>query len=151
VTDRVVLAVAPDTGEEVVDAAFTSAAERHARLLAVRIRHDPDLPLGGWLHPEQTRQWDAAHDRARSELDTALARARAAHPEVEVTTIVVDDELVPFLAALSTRARLLVVGRSRRPGQQASPVDALVRRAACPVLVVPPVSRPAPAVLASRG
>ena len=135
---RIVLAVAPDTGAEVIETAFTAAAERGVPLLAVRIWHDPDLPVGGWLRPERTTAWDAAHHQARRQLDAALDRGRAAHPDVEVATVVVDDDLVPFLGALSLRAELLVVGRSRRPGREASPVDALVRQAACPVLVVPP-------------
>ena len=68
-------------------------------------------------------------------------RARVAHPAVHATPLVVDDDLVPFLTALSTRADLLVVGRSMQLGRRASPVDALVREAACPVLVVPPARR----------
>ena len=140
-TGHIVLAVAPGTAERAVDTAFELAAERGSALVAVRTWHDPDLPLGGWLHPDRTARWDAAHEKARSELDRALAHARAAHPAVYVTPLVVDDDLVPFLSALSTRADLLVVGRSTRPGHRASPVDALVCQAACPVLVVPPARR----------
>ena len=142
-TGRIVLAVAPRTCPEVIDAAFALATERNAPLLAVRVWHDPDLPLGGWLRPERTAAWDAAHRKARRELDRALERATAAHPEVALSTLVVDDDLVPFLAALSTRAELLVLGRCRRLGHRSSPVEALVRQAACPVLVVPPARRPA--------
>ena len=140
-TGRIVLAVSPDTPGEAVDAAFDRAGERGVPLLAVRLRHDPDLPLGGWLRPERIARWDAAHSEAQRQLDLALARARAAHPEVEVATVVVDDNPVPFLAALSTRAELLVLGRPTRLGQT-SPVDALIHRAACPVLVVPRTRRP---------
>lgn len=138
---RIVLAVSPDTPAEAVDAAFDRAAERGLPLLAVRLWHDPHLPLGGWLRPERTARWDAADREARCELDSALARARAAHPEVEVATVLVDDDPVPFLAALSTRAELLVLGRPRQ-FRQASPVDALINHAACPVLVVPRTRRP---------
>lgn len=137
----VLLAVAPGTAERAVDTAFELAAERGLTLIAVRTWHDPDLPLGGWFHPDRTARWDAAHAKARHELDRALERARTAHPAVRVTPVVVADDLVPFLSALSTRAELLVVGRSTRPGHRASPVDALVRQAACPVLVVPPARR----------
>ena len=139
---RIVLGVAGGTPPEVVDAAFGLAAERGAPLLAVRVWHDPELPLGGWLTPARTTRWDAAHRNARRGLDRALAGARAAHPAVEVTTLVVDDEVVPFLAALGLRAQLLVLGRCRRLGHRDSPVDALVRHAVCPVLVVPPLRRP---------
>lgn len=144
---RVVLAVSPDTPTDAVEVAFAHAAERGVPLLAVRAWHDPDLPLGGWLPPGCLARWDAAHATARHELDRAVERARAAHPAVTVTTVVADDDPVPFLAALSAGAELLVLGRSRRPARETSPVDALVRRAACPVLVVPPVRRPLTAPL----
>jgi nucleotide-binding universal stress UspA family protein len=147
-TGRIVLAASPDTPAEAVDAAFDRAAERGLPLLAVRLWHDPRLPLGGWLRPERIARWDAADREARRELDIALAQARAAHPEVEVTTVVADDDPVPFLAALSTRAELLVLGRPTRLGQT-SPVDALIHQAACPVLVVPRTPRPSSALVAS--
>jgi nucleotide-binding universal stress UspA family protein len=139
---RVVLAVSSDTPAEAVDVAFAQAAERGCPLLAVRTWHDPDLPLGGWLRPDRTARWDAVHRTVCNELDCALESARIAHPTVHVTTLVVDDDVVPFLAALSAHAELLVLGRSRRPRHRASPVDTLVRQAACPVLVVPPARQP---------
>jgi hypothetical protein len=46
-----------------------------------------------------------------------------------------------FALAAERGSALLVVGRSARPGHRASPVDPLVRQAACPVLVVPPARR----------
>jgi nucleotide-binding universal stress UspA family protein len=153
-TGRIVLAVAADTAARAVDTAFELAADRGVPLLAVSIWHDPDLPLGGWLRPDCTARWDAAHAKARRELDRRLERARTAHPEVQVTAVVADDDPVTFLTALSTRADLLVVGRSTRPGDRASPVDVLVREAACPVLVVPPPWRSSSSsagVLASSG
>jgi hypothetical protein len=148
-TGRIVLAVAPGTAQRVVDTAFALAAERGSRLLAVRTWHDPELPLGGWLHPDRTARWDAAHAKARRELDRALEGAEATHPGVDVSTVVIDDDLVPFLTALTTRAELLVLGRSTRPGHRACPLDALVRQATCPVLVVPPARRSSSADLAA--
>jgi nucleotide-binding universal stress UspA family protein len=135
---RIVLAVAPDTAARAVDTAFELAAQRGVPLLAVRVWHDPDLPPGGWFDPGSTARWDAAYARARSEVDHALERAKATYPAVQVTTVVADDDPVQFLSALSIQADLLIVGRSTRPGERTSPVDALVRQAACPVLVVPP-------------
>jgi nucleotide-binding universal stress UspA family protein len=138
VRDRVVVAVAPGTSTDAVGTAFELAAERGISVLAVRAWHDPDVPLGGWLRPHGTAQWDALHQKAREELDRAVEHAKAAHPAVEVEMVVVDDDPVPFLAALSARAELLVLGRPRHPGQLVSPVDALIRQAVCPVLIVPP-------------
>ena len=66
-----------------------------------------------------------------------------------MATVVLDDDVVTFLAALSTRAQLLVLGRCRRREHRASPVDALIRQAACPVLVVPPARRPSRAPVGS--
>ena len=139
--DCIVVALTPGAPADVVDAAFALAAERGVPVLAVRAWHDPGVPLGGWLRPHGTAHWDALRQKAQEELDSAVGHAKAAHPAVQVGTVVVDDDPVPFLAALSARAALLVLGRPRHPGQQASPVDALVRQAACPVLVVPPTLR----------
>ncbi len=141
-TGRIALAVAPGTTGEAVEAAFALAAARGTPLLAVRVWHDPELPVGGWLRSDRVARWDAAQEKARRELGRALEPARAAHPGVEVATGVVDDDPRTFLAALSTRVDLLVLGRSTRLGRRASPVDALVRQAACPVLVVPPTRQP---------
>jgi len=65
------------------------------------------------------------------------------------------DGLVEFLTALSTRAELMVLGRST-PGhagsRTATPVDVLVHHhAACPVLVVPPAWQPAPTFAVTGG
>lgn len=135
----IVVAAAPGTATAAVDVAFELAAERGVPVVAVRAWHDPDVPLGGWLRPHGTSSWDALLQKAREELGRAVEHAKTVHPEVEVRAVVVDDDPVAFLAALTTRAELLVLGRPRRRGQQVSPVDALVRQAACPVLVVPPV------------
>jgi nucleotide-binding universal stress UspA family protein len=134
----IVVAIAPGAATDAVSTAFELAAERGVPVLAVRAWHDPDVPLGGWLRPRGTAAWDALHQKARQELDRAVERAKAAHPEVEVGAVVVDDDPVPFLAALTGQAELLVLGRPRRLAQHVSPVDALVRQAACPVLIVPP-------------
>ena len=145
--DRIVVALAPGASTDAVDTAFDLATERGLPLLAVRAWHDLDVPLGGWLRPHGTAQWDALHQKAGDELERAVEHARTTHPAVDVTSVVVDDDPVPFLAALSTRAELLVLGRPRRIDRRVSPVDALVRQAACPVLIVPPArqrsSRPA--------
>jgi hypothetical protein len=114
VRDRVVVAVAPGTSTDAVGTAFELAAERGISVLAVRAWHDPDVPLGGWLRPHGTAQWDALHQKAREELDRAVEHAKAAHPAVEVEMVVVDDDPVdddpvPFL------------GRTQRPGRAARP------------------------------
>lgn len=136
---RIVVAVAPGASTDAVDTAFELAAERGLPVLAVRAWHDPDVPLGGWLRPHGTMQWDALQQKAHDELDRAVQHASAAHPAVEVGTVVIDDDPVPFLIALTARADLLVLGRPRHSARHTSPVDTIVRQAACPVLIVPPV------------
>jgi nucleotide-binding universal stress UspA family protein len=58
-----------------------------------------------------------------------------------VKTMVVKDRAADFLLALSSRARLLVLGRATRGALLAGiagwPVNDLLRAADCPVLVVP--------------
>ena len=139
---HIVVAVVPGQSMDVVDTAFELAAERGLAVLAVRASDDPEVPLGGWLRPHGTALRDTLRDKARTELDRAVEQATVAHSAVQVRTVVVDDDLVPSLVALSARAALLVLGRPRRAEQRASPVDALVRQAVCPVLVVPPTRRP---------
>jgi Universal stress protein family len=139
---HIVVAVVPGQSVDVVDTALDLAAERGLAVLAVRASDDPDVPSGGWLRPHGTALWDTLRRKARVELDRAVEQAHVTHPAVQVGTVVVDDDLVRSLVALSAGAALLVLGRPRHPEQHASPVDVLVRQAACPVLVVPP-TRPA--------
>jgi nucleotide-binding universal stress UspA family protein len=136
----VVLAVAPWTGEDVVELAFDEASGQQAPLLAVRAWTEPGLDLGRrW--PDPTAEWDRADERAHRELDLALAPWRAGHPEVSVRSVAVQDGAADLLVALSHRARLLVLGRSTRGawlgGIATSPMTALLEAARCPVLVVP--------------
>jgi hypothetical protein len=139
---HIVVAAVPGQSMEVLETAFDLAAERGLAVLAVRASPDPDVPLGGWVRPHGTATWDTLRNKARIELDRAVEHANVTHPAVPVRTLVVNDDLVQSLVALSARAALLVVGRPHRSEQQASAVDALVRRAVCPVLVVPPTRRP---------
>jgi len=149
----VVLAVAPWTCEEVFEFAFRAATERHAPVLAVRTWTNPRIDLGS-LQPERISRWDAAHRRARQELDIALSAWTVAYPDVTVQTMVAQDDAAEFLISLSHRAELLVIGRSVRGALlgafAGSPVQALVTRAQCPVMVVPAEGPPRWTWLPSR-
>ncbi len=135
----VVVGVAPWTDDQVIDLAFRAAAERRVRLIAVRTWDDPAIDLAR-LRPERIARWDRAENRAREDLEMALSARRIVHPEVPVQTIVAQDRADDLLLALSVKAQLMVVGRSERgtllAGLAGSPVDALLRGAACPVAVV---------------
>jgi nucleotide-binding universal stress UspA family protein len=141
----VVLAVAPWTGEDVVDLAFEEASAQHVALLAVRAWTEPGIDLG-LLRTDRIAEWDRAEERARRELEFALSPWRVIHPDVTVRAVVVQDEAAELVVALSHTARLLVLGRSARgaliSGFSESPVAALLRAARCPVLVVPPEGPP---------
>ncbi|MBW0122070.1 universal stress protein [Pseudonocardia oceani] len=137
----VLLGVGPATQSEVVAFAFAQAQDQGADLIAVRTWHDPLVDLG-LLTGDRIARWDAADATVRHELADQLALAVLAHPDVHVTTRVVDDGCTPLLAALATRARLLVVGRPARGAAlgrlRPSPALTLARHAPCPVVVVPP-------------
>ena len=136
----VVLGAAPWTAENAFDVAFREAAARDAPLHAIRLWTDPLVDLGR-LGPDQIAEFDAADSQVRRELDVALSAWVATYPGVTVRTLVVEDDPVAGLLALTHRAQLLVLGRSVRGAALAqrvgSPVNPLVHRSRCPVLVVP--------------
>lgn len=137
----VLLGVGPAIPSEVVSFAFARAQDQGAELLAVRTRHDPLVALG-LLTGDRIARCDAADATVRDGLADQLALAALTHPDVRVTTRVVDDGCTPLLAALAARARLLVVGRPARgaaPGRlRPSPALTPARHAPCPVVVVAP-------------
>ena len=123
----VVLGAAPWTGDEVFELAFREAAQRRTGLIAVRTQ-------------------DHALERARDDLDLALSPWTVIHPGVRVERMVVPDQTTALLLELSTRAQLLVLGRSARGALLGllvgSPAVDLLGAAQCPVLVVPAAGPP---------
>ena len=77
---------------------------------------------------------------ARAQLDAAVARSTAAHPDVKVSTTVA--EAVPTLALVEAarHAELLVVGRSGHGALERAALgsvsDYCVRHASCPVALI---------------
>jgi nucleotide-binding universal stress UspA family protein len=123
----VVLGAAPWTGVEVYEAAFREAAQRRVGLIAVQTH-------------------DRATDRARQELDHALSPWTIIYPEVEVERVVEQEHATALLLDLSTRAQLLVLGRSSRGALLGlvvgSPAVDLLGAAHSPLLVVPAAGPP---------
>lgn len=150
---RVVLGAAPWTGEEVFGLAFRAAAQRGTTLVAVRTWWRPGIDVRR-LVPWWVIGRDPAEE-ARRGLVMALSAWRVAYPDVTVQPLVVDDRPADFLAALSHRAGLLVLGRSARgallAGIAGSPVADLARWARCPVMIVPGEGPPRRTWLPSRG
>jgi nucleotide-binding universal stress UspA family protein len=131
----IVLALAPRTSDEAVDAAFEAAACRGAPLLALRLR-DPERAV-------LVTADDAAEavDQERRYWADHLGAWRIAHPAVPLEVRVTEGDPALELVDLSRWARLLVLGRSGRGRLIASvtpsPVPSVTRAARCPVLVVP--------------
>jgi nucleotide-binding universal stress UspA family protein len=138
--EPVVVGVVPWTPERAIDIAFTVADDRRVKLLAVRAWDDPAVDLG-LLRVDRIDRWDGVEHRAARELELALSAQRVVHPDVPVQPMVVQDGPTELLLALSTRAQLLVLGRSQRgallTGLAGSPVAELLGAASCPIVVVP--------------
>jgi nucleotide-binding universal stress UspA family protein len=124
-------------------AAVKWAAEECARHHApLRLVHGYSLPVRGYpeviLTGNEIRQ--AIEDQARGWLTEAVATARAAAPDIEVTTEVSNDNGTHLLIQLSHDARLMVLG-SQGLGNVTgllvgSTAIALAAHGKCPLVVV---------------
>jgi nucleotide-binding universal stress UspA family protein len=127
--------------DRVVGFAFAEAAQRGTALLAV---HAWSRPEDAWpAGPDVcAHSVDRARERAERTLTEALERWAEKYPEVRVRLAARHSLDVPVtLTAASRSAQLAVVGMTRHPGvlrpSAGSVAHALLRRAACPVAVVP--------------
>jgi nucleotide-binding universal stress UspA family protein len=136
----VVLALAHRTTEETIGAAFDAAEQRGAPVHVLHLR-DPDR----WT-VVTTEDAAARAEEERRDCADRLSAWRITHPSVPVEVRVADGDVTVELIGSTCDARLLVVGRSARGRLlgtvTASPVARTVRRARCPVLVVPPPGPP---------
>ena len=136
----VVLALAHRTTDETIEAAFDAAERRGAPVHVLHLR-DPDR----WT-VVTTEDAAVRADEERRDCADRLSAWRITHPSVPVEVRVGDGDPTVELIGATCDARLLVVGRSARGrflGTVApSPVARTVRRARCPVLVVPPPGPP---------
>jgi len=130
-----------DMSEPVVAFAFEEAALRGAKLMAV---HAWSLPADASPEYLDPCGYDAARARAQAErtLTWALERWSEKYPEVRVHLAARHSLDVPVaLTAASRSAQLAVVGGHCHPGvlrpSVGSTAQVLLRRAGCPVAVVP--------------
>ncbi len=75
-----------------------------------------------------------------SDLDTIVTAARQAHPDVEITSLVVRGAPEEHLVRLSINACATVVGRTHQGGPTAwtrSVAHAVMKRTHCPLIIVP--------------
>jgi hypothetical protein len=149
----VVVAAAPWTTEAVIGRAFHEASERKTSVRAVRVWSEPRVDLG-WLRADRIAEWDSAEEGVRHELELALSAWTIIHPEVRVETMIVQDRPASFLVAISHSAQLLVLGRAASSARvveiAGSPIDALLRSSACPVMIVPSDGPPRSTLLPTR-
>lgn len=132
------------SGEAAVGYAFAAADREGVPLVAVHVWqdvHDPEL--GSMLDDDVSPPAaEGMPDLPEAELlAERLAGWSSKFPDVEVLRVLPEGWPVPTLAAHSGEARLLVVGSHRRRGLErvlGSVGQAVLRRAHCPVAVVPP-------------
>jgi nucleotide-binding universal stress UspA family protein len=135
---RVVLALAPWSGAEVIGTAFETAARYGVELQIVQVV-------------------DRAEDREDAVRACAdeLVAWRLARPEVGVDLEVVERDPADALSRRIRQAQLLVMGRPARGRARElfapSPASVLLRTAPCAVLVVPPPDVPRPTWWARPG
>jgi nucleotide-binding universal stress UspA family protein len=138
--DAVVVGVGYGKTHAPVAFAFAEAARRAVPVVAIRGWEYPPDYFGGYamLAPDDAEQ---RNQEEAAELVQALAKARAAHPQVRVRQEVGLGNPATALVDASARACLVVLGVDRHRRHLALPVGAVAQRVLhhshCPVAVVP--------------
>jgi nucleotide-binding universal stress UspA family protein len=134
-TYRIVVGVdGSDAALRALDWAVAEAANRGGTVHAVTAWQ--------WTQPELGAAVRAEHERmARTALDSAVTEARHPYPQVSVTTEASPGAPADVLTGAAAQAHLLVLG-SHGHGRLfhavlGSVAEECVRRAVCPVVVVP--------------
>ena len=130
----------PPHARRTIEAAFDAAERRGVPVHVLRLR-DPDR----WT-VVTTADAVGRADEERQDCADRLSAWRITRPSVPIEVRVGDGDAAVELIQSTCDARLLVVGRSARcrllGAVTPSPVARTVRRARCPVLVVPPPGPP---------
>jgi nucleotide-binding universal stress UspA family protein len=138
---RVVIGVQDSiAGVNALRRGVAEARRRHATVYAVRA--STSRRASGYL-AGRTRRVEQTTRAAQSALDVFVRAVGGIPPDVEVRVIAVDEPAGPALVSFADREDdLLVVGDAQRRGmhrlRSGSVARHCVRRAGCPVLVVPP-------------
>ncbi len=131
-----------DPASRGVAAAAEVAAISGAPLRIAYVAHAPSME--SWAYVETSKAGSDATHRVRQHADTTLSaaadQAKAAHPDLEVSSEVLYGEPGPVLAELASTAGLVVVGSRGRGGFAGmllgSTSHRLIHDATCPVMVV---------------
>jgi nucleotide-binding universal stress UspA family protein len=133
----------PAHAAELLGTAFAAARERSARLVVL---HTWRLPSAYDDIIESRVARDQVEREGTAEIEGLLAPWRTAFPEVEVEVRVAHDDAAKALVEASREADLLVIVRRSHGVPAATHLGgtarALLRHAACPVMVVPPTPVP---------
>jgi nucleotide-binding universal stress UspA family protein len=135
---RVIVGVdASPQSDAVLAFAFDQASRHNVGLRAVLCWTPSVLSASRWVNSSA----DRAHVRAGLWLSEALAGWREKYPDVNVTSVVVEDHPVSALVLASTAQYLLVVGKRGRHAVTGtllgSVSQGVLHHATCPVAVVP--------------
>lgn len=138
---RVIIGVQDSiAGMQAIRRGVAEARYRQATVYAVRATDD--TIYGRYARPEEWRVDQATGDAAFA-LDVVVRALGGIPPDVEVRVVAVDGAPGPALVEFADRDEdLLVVGDAQRAGIRRLGSGAVarhcIRRAGCPVLVVPP-------------
>lgn len=123
----------------VLETAFEQAGARHADLVLVHTWH-PDTAAPGGAVGLRGVPTQEAQQRETDRLARSMADVARSHPQLRITTHIVQDDAAEQLSRCAADASLVVVG-SRGHGEFGSAVlgsvnQGVIGSAACPVLVV---------------
>jgi nucleotide-binding universal stress UspA family protein len=130
-----------ESADEILDFAFTEAAQRGARLKVVSAWEI----LMSWAYAGDTGQLDRASSEATTRAQAAFTRLlepwSAKYPDVATDHELIEGSPTAVLTSATTYADLIVVGARRRQGHHGlhiGPVaHTLLLHSDCPVAVVP--------------
>ncbi|MDP9862401.1 MULTISPECIES: universal stress protein [Streptosporangium] len=131
----VVLGMAGDTADEVIEFAFHEADIRRLDLVAVQARR---LQPAAWSAPMPlVPDTEAVARGAEDDLTRRLEPWQGRYPAVPVQARSVAEPAKSLLPDLSRQASLMVVGGARGHGKVGPVARSLLQRGMCPVAVVP--------------
>lgn len=128
------------TSGEVVDFAIAEASRRGAQLLLLHTWEE-QIYVGEMGVAYTTTGPDDSEEAHLTRMDEVVAAAKAIAPELEVNTVVSRGWAADILVDYSRIAELIIVGHHEHDGFGemvfGSTARSLMRRASCPVVVVP--------------
>ena len=135
--------LSPDRPVAVLVDSVTETPACLAYAAAAAKRHGTSVTLTH-AAPLRHREWPSDHDILL--VAEAVERSRRANPGTRFTTDVVREPIAEAAAGISRRSSALVLSQAGSPnllGWRRSPVNAVLKKAQCPVITVPSAKRAA--------